>query len=182
MKPALIVALLLAACATTPAPEQGFFTNLQALCGKTYEGRMVSDDAADANFRGQRLVMTVRDCSSDQVRIPFAVGDDRSRTWVVTRTAGGLRLKHDHRHADGTPDRRTNYGGDAAHGGGAVRQTFPADAESRALFVADGIPQSVDNVWALELHSGRMFAYELARPNRRFRVEFDLTRPITTPG
>ena len=25
----------------------------------------------------------------------------------------------------------------------------------------------------------RMFAYELRRPNRHFRVEFDLTKPVT---
>ena len=180
---ALALVLLLAGCATTaPAPADRFFANLQALCGKSYEGRMVSDDAADANFRGKRLVMHVRDCSPDQVRIPFAVGEDRSRTWVVTRTPAGLRLKHDHRHEDRTPDRRTNYGGDARSGVSATRREFPADAESKALFVTDGIAQSVDNVWALELHPERTFAYELTRPNRRFRVEFDLARPLTTPG
>jgi hypothetical protein len=26
-----------------------------------------------------------------------------------------------------------------------------------------------------------MFAYELRRPNRHFRVEFDLTRPVPAP-
>ena len=31
--------------------------------------------------------MHVRDCSERELRIPFHVGDDRSRTWVVTRTA-----------------------------------------------------------------------------------------------
>ena len=51
---------------------------------------------------GQRLVMHVRDCSADEVRIPFWVGEDHSRTWVVTRTETGLRLKHDHRHEDGS--------------------------------------------------------------------------------
>src|SRR3712207_8407608 len=49
------------------------------------------------DFAGKRLVMHVRDCSPNEVRIPFHVGEDRSRTWIVTRTAAGLRLKHDHR-------------------------------------------------------------------------------------
>ena len=179
MRP-LLLALAIAGCATpSPAdPASRFFANLQALCGRAYEGRMVSDDAADASFRGQRLVMQVRDCSAQDVRIPFAVGEDRSRTWVVTRTASGLRLKHDHRHEDGTPDRRTNYGGDSRPGGTAEQQAFPADEESMALFVADGIPQSAANVWALELRPGAVFAYELTRPGRRFRVEFDLARPL----
>jgi hypothetical protein len=33
----------------------------------------------------------------------------------------------------------------------------------------------------MEVHPGRMFAYELRRPNRHFRVEFDLTRPVPAP-
>ena len=117
-------------------------------------------------------------CSANEVRIPFAVGEDRSRTWVLTRTADGVRLKHDHRHEDGTPDRRTNYGGDSAPGGTAERQSFPADAESKALFVADGIPQSVTNVWTVEIQPGQAFVYQLRRPDRHFRVGFDLSRPV----
>ncbi|HEY0053631.1 MAG TPA: hypothetical protein VGB49_09480, partial [Caulobacteraceae bacterium] len=34
------------------------------------------------------------------------------------------------------------------------------------------------NVWAMEVHPGRTFAYELRRANRHFRVEFDLARPV----
>jgi hypothetical protein len=29
------------------------------------------------------------------------------------------------------------------------------------------------------VHPGRVYAYELRRPNRYLRVEFDLTRPLT---
>ena len=186
MKLALALTLLLAGCAAAAPPplpnlpQDAFFARLQGLCGKAYEGRLTSNDAADADFKGKRLVMHVRDCSANEVRIPFRVGEDRSRTWVITRTTSGLRLKHDHRHEDGTPDKRTNYGGDAAPGGGsASRQTFPVDEESKALFVAEGIPQSTTNVWAVEVEPARAFAYELRRPGRHFRVEFDLTRPVT---
>jgi hypothetical protein len=125
--------------------------------------------------------MHVNGCSADAVRIPFHVGTDRSRTWVITRTAQGLRLKHDHRHEDGTPDARTQYGGDTATAGTAARQEFPADRYSRELFVREKIPQSVTNVWAMEVQPGRSFAYELRRPGRYFRVEFDLTRPVAPP-
>jgi hypothetical protein len=162
-----------------PAPAQNdFLARLNALCGQRFEGRVVTTDAADAKFASERLIMHVRDCSPDEVRIPFAVGEDRSRTWVVTRTDSGLRLKHDHRHEDGTTDVLHWYGGDTANPGTDERQEFPVDAESIALFNANDAAVSTTNVWAMEVHANRMFAYELLRPNRHFRVEFDLTKPL----
>ena len=112
------------------------------------------------------------------------VGDDRSRTWVITSTAAGLRLKHDHRHRDGSSDALTMYGGDSRGQGTAVRQEFPADAASIALFTAQGRGVSNTNVWAVEVGDA-VFAYELRRPpgpaERFFRVEFDLSRPVAAP-
>ncbi|MGD9979624.1 MAG: hypothetical protein AB7H66_07500 [Hyphomonadaceae bacterium] len=177
-------ALALAACASAPVPatpQDAFFANLRALCGQSFAGRVVTSDAADANFASQPLVMQVRECSDDAIRVPFHVGENRSRTWVITRTEAGLRLKHDHRHEDGTEDTLTQYGGDTVSEGTAQRQEFPADDFSKDLFTQNNIPQSVANVWAVEVHPGRMFAYELRRPNRHFRVEFDLTRPVASP-
>jgi len=176
------LALGVSACASTPAsPQDQFFANLRALCGQSFEGRVVTTDAADASFASERLVMQVRECSDDVVRVPFHVGENRSRTWVITRTDAGLRLKHDHRHEDGSEDVLTQYGGDTANAGSAERQEFPADEHSRTLFTQNNIPQSVTNVWAVEVHPGRTFAYELRRPNRHFRVEFDLTQPVAAP-
>lgn len=180
-------ALLAAGCASTPptasAPDQ-WFGRLAALCGRAFEGRLVSTDPADASFASQQLVMHVRQCSDREIRIPFHVGSDRSRTWVITRTAAGLRLKHDHRHEDGTPDALTMYGGDSRGPGSAVRQEFPADAESIAMFTAQGRSVSNDNVWAIEVGDSA-FAYELRRPpgpgERFFRVEFDLANPVAPP-
>ena len=180
---AAALSLALAACATTPtSPQAAFMSNLNALCGNTYEGRVVTPDAADADFASQRLIMHVRDCSADEMRIPFNVGEPRSRTWIISRTDTGLRLKHDHRHEDGSEDVLTMYGGDTISEGTAERQEFPADEHSRQLFTANNIPQSITNVWAVEVHPGRIFAYELRRPNRHLRVEFDLTRPVDTPA
>jgi hypothetical protein len=172
----------LCACASTSkTPEQGaFLAVLGALCGKAFEGRLVSTDSADAEMAGERLVMHVRECLADEIRIPFHVGTDRSRTWVVTRTETGLRLKHDHRHEDGSEDVLTQYGGDTAFAGTAVRQEFPADDYSKRLFRQEGRAVSVDNVWAIEV-TAVMFAYELKRPDRFFRAEFDLTQPVETP-
>jgi hypothetical protein len=178
-------ALALAGCATVPAQQSAhdeFFNRLSALCGHAFEGRIASPPVeADAAFAGKRLVAHVRDCSANEIRIPFHVGADRSRTWVVTRTAAGLRLKHDHRHEDGSEDKLTQYGGDTAGEGSASRQEFPADAFSKALFTRENIPQSLTNVWAFEAEPGRFLAYELRRPGRFFRVEFDLAAPVPAP-
>ena len=171
-------------CTTLPAadPQSQFFSSLRSLCGKAFEGRIVSPPVeADANFAGKRLVMHVRECSANVIRIPFHVGEDRSRTWVVTRTPGGIRLKHDHRHEDGSEDKLTQYGGDSVAGGTAQRQEFPADPFTKALFVRENIPVSTANVWAMEVAPRRIFAYELRRPNRFFRVDFDLTKPVAPP-
>jgi hypothetical protein len=105
---------------------------------------------------------------------------DRSRTWLITRTATGLRLKHDHRHADGSADAVTFYGGDTAATGSPGAQDFPVDAESIAMFRAGGLDKSVTNVWQVEL-TAATYAYQLSREGRLFRVEFDLTRPVTPP-
>lgn len=186
MKPLLLLSpLILASCAHLPgpaSPHERFFAQLSSLCGKAFEGRIASPLVnADASFVGKKLVMHVRDCSSNTIRIPFHVGEDRSRTWVVTRTSGGLRLKHDHRHQDGTPSEQTQYGGDTVGPGTANRQEFPADAFSKELFVRGNIPQSAANVWAMEAWGTKLFAYELRRPSRFFRVEFALTSPTPAP-
>lgn len=181
----VLIALVLAACATpasTPEPADVFLARLNALCGQAFEGRVVSTDPQDDSFRSQRLVMHVRDCGPDEVGIPFAVGEDRSRRWVISRTPTGLRLKHDHRDAQGHVHGFHLYGGDTDGPGTAERQTFPVDAESIAQFRAAGAEVSTTNVWAVEVHPGRMFAYELSRPGRLFRVEFDLTRPVSPPA
>jgi hypothetical protein len=186
----LLVAGLLATTACTHAPaasapaHDAFFENVSALCGRAFAGRIVADQpaptAADP-FAGQRLVMHVRECSGNEIRIPFHVGDDRSRTWVITRNPTGLRLKHDHRHADGSPDAVTMYGGDTTDAGTPERQAFPVDAESQAMFTREGRTVSNSNVWAMEVVPSQRFVYELARPGRLFRVEFDLARPVATP-
>lgn len=181
----VLAALLLAGCASSVEapreptdPQELFMVGLNALCGKSFEGRVVSTDAADADFRGKRLVMTVSHCNADEVRIPFAVGEDRSRTWVVTLGPSSLRLKHDHRHADGTEDVLSQYGGETTGPGTPERQEFPVDAFSKDLFTREGRSVSNTNVWAMEVRLGQVFAYELRRPGRHFRVEFDLTRPV----
>lgn len=165
-------------------PQTVFLQRLQSLCGLAFEGHVAVDTPAEANnpFADKTLLMHVRECTDDGLRIPFHVGDDRSRTWVLSRTATGLRLKHDHRHADGTPDSTTLYGGDTTDDGSEQRQVFPVDAESIALFRAEGREASTRNTWAMEIRPGEQFVYELSRPGGRlFRVVFDLSRPVDAP-
>lgn len=178
---AAAAAIALTGCATSSVPTNDFMTNLRPLCGKAFEGRIVSPPvAADEAFAGKRLVMHVRGCEADEIRIPFHVGDDRSRTWVLTRVGEEYRLKHDHRHEDGSEDKVTQYGGDSVTARTAERQEFPADASTKELLKREGNVAGMQNVWAIE-HRGRVFAYELRRPNRFFRVEFDLTKPVAPP-
>ena len=192
--PLVILLSALAACAQPGAkappprvaaatPADAFFERLHALCGQSFAGRLAVFNDADAKLFAGPAVMQVRSCTADEIRIPFHAGDNRSRTWVITRTAEGLRLKHDHRHEDGRSDALTLYGGDSlgASAGSAGRQEFPADAESKAMFHAAGLDASVDNVWAIDIDPGVLFAYELRRPNRHFRVEFDLAHPVAAP-
>ena len=184
------VSVALAGCAGTPAvkaPADAFMAALARHCGQAFAGRIVANEPKSAQpdaFEGKALVMHVRGCDAPatQLLVPFHVGDDRSRTWVLTRTPGGLRLKHDHRHEDGSPDTQTMYGGESNTAGTAIRQEFPVDAESIALFRRTGSDASVTNTWAMEVEPGQRFLYELARPGGRlFRVEFDLTRPVPAP-
>jgi hypothetical protein len=188
-----LAALFAASGASSPAdaspsaPADAFLASLAQHCGKAYAGRITANQPASTTpdpFEGKALVMHVRGCDAptQEIRVPFHVGDDHSRTWVLTRTASGLRLKHDHRHEDGSPDPVTMYGGDTAEAGTAQRQAFPVDTESVAMFQREGLSASVTNTWAMELVPAKTFVYELSRPNGRlFRVEFDLATPVALP-
>lgn len=161
-------------------PQEAFFNKLSEHCGKAYAGKLVSQDEVDADFADKKMVMHVRECSETELRIPFHVDDDHSRTWVITKTDKGLRLKHDHRHEDGSEDAVTQYGGDTIYEGAKSRQVFPVDQFSIDMFIREGLDVSVVNIWAVEINEAT-FAYELSRPNRHFRVEFDVTKPVETP-
>ena len=176
---------------STPADQ--FLIRLAEHCGQAFAGRIVANEPAtdepDA-FEGQDLVMHVRGCDDPtrELQVPFHVGDNHSRTWLLTRTDDGLRLKHDHRLEDGSDDPVTMYGGDTVDEGSSQRQEFPVDQESIDLFEREGLDVSTTNVWAMEIEPGQRFLYELARPEggqnpegRLFQVEFDLTQPVEPP-
>jgi hypothetical protein len=178
---ATVSCVVLAACTTQPVatPTDQLWAQLSSLCDKAFEGAVIEAPAGDTTFANKALIMHVRECSDSVVRVPFHVGEDRSRTWVLSRTVNGVRLKHDHRHADGEPDSVTQYGGDSRAPVMPGRVEFPADSLTKAL-----IPAAATNVWTVEVDTARSkFAYALRREGttRRFRIEFDLSKPVAAP-
>lgn len=136
-----------------------FMATLAGMCGQRFEGAMTFPADAKHDFAGKRLIAHIATCNTEGIRVPFIVGEDRSRTWVFTRSPLGLQLKHDHRHADGTPDAVTMYGGMASASGSALMQSFAADAYTGKL-----IAGAATNVWTLTLSAdGTTLTYHLER-------------------
>ncbi len=158
-----------------------FFDNLSKHCGKAFAGKLVAGGTANDSFSTNQLIMHVRSCKKNELQIPFHVGQDASRTWLISKTGSGLSLKHDHRHKDGSSDKSTMYGGHTIDPGWPQAQSFPADHYSKELFVKSGIPQSIGNTWHMYIYPEK-FSYRLTREGKEFRVDFDLTKPITPPA
>lgn len=154
-----------------------FWKQLTAMCGNAYEGT-VTEGASNDTFRDKRLVMHVRACNDSTIRIPFFVGDDKSRTWVLTRSQGRITLKHDHRHEDGSEDKVTQYGGTATNTGSATLQLFPANQYTCTL-----LPAAFGNVWWITVDE-KIFTYNLRRigSDRLFTASFDLSKKVEAPG
>jgi hypothetical protein len=180
----IFAAILLYACtsssnkvnnASEALSDNSFIESISAYCGNSYRGQVIFPADGTDPFAGQDLVMHVQTCSDSAVMIPFTVGEDKSRTWVIRKTTEGLQLKHDHRHEDGTPDKVTMYGGISISPKESLKQQFPADTHTAQL-----IPAASTNEWTLEISpDGKIFSYILKRDNKmRFQANFDLTNPI----
>ncbi len=175
----LALALLLALApastapaASPPAPGEPFFDRVRMLCGAVFEGSSTFPDDPEHPLHGKVLTAHVAQCGEDEILIPFTVGEDRSRTWRLERSSEGIRLRHDHRHADGTPDEVTLYGGWADGTGTDNSQAFPADE-----YTAELIPEAATNVWTLSISpDGRELTYDLTRHGApRFRAVLSRT-------
>lgn len=176
MKNMLIWFFLLVFC-SSKAQENSvlFWKKLEKHCGLAYEGEVIAGMTDD--FKDKKLLMHIRSCKPGQLRIPFMVGDDRSRTWVLSIVDSTVKLKHDHRHMDGKPDKVTWYGGTATNAGSSTMQIFPADEETRRV-----IPAASANVWWITIDE-HYFTYHLRRlgSDRHFAVRFELTKPVPAP-
>ena len=179
---AIILPMLLVACATPVrrevSPADSFFNQFSQLCGKSFTGKLVAGDGSDSAFEKADMRAHVAICEPEKIEIKFDVGEDRTRTWIISKTPVGLRLKHRHMLNDGTEDPVSQYGGDTADLGSATRQQFPVDSYSKEMFTREGRTVSNTNIWAFEIDPGTSFTYELSRPNRLFRVQFDVSKPL----
>jgi hypothetical protein len=193
--PALVVALLLflPACAADSPPPQGddaarpaelaseqaaFWAALQAHCGNAYRGRVSDATAYYASATAGDAVMHFMDCADDRIHIPFHLGENRSRNWILTRVGGTIRLKHDHRNPDGTEEEISQYGGDAPVPGLPTRQIFPADDHTARI-----LPDRADNFWFFDFVDGETLHYGVHWPKHghSVRFEFDLSTPVEPP-
>ncbi len=179
---AVVISAFIVACSSQPQSEStpesveldartAFFQNLSEHCGNVYYGESVFPDNPEHELYGAALKMTVESCSDTEIRIPFQVNDDKSRTWILTLSDEGLLFKHDHRYDDGTPHDLTNYGGWASDSGTAFKQEFPADAET-----AEMLPEAVTNQWTMHLDlENNTFTYYLERHQQpRYKAVFSL--------
>ena len=180
MKQLLYFLLLLPFCALAQdqTTSEKFWKQLEAHCGKSYEGLITAGAVEGDGFTGKKLLMHVRSCKQNEIRIPFFVGEDKSRTWILTKNSDKiLSLKHDHRNPDGSEEKITQYGGVSSNVGMENLQMFPADAHTIAI-----LPAAATNVWWFTIDDKTM-NYNLRRigSERVFTVAFDLTKTVATP-
>lgn len=163
----------------TAEAQEAFWATMQTHCGKAYAGRV--DDATEyyrAGLEGKALVAHWRECSPTRIHIALHENEDRSRNWILTKADGVLRLKHDHRHEDGTEDEISQYGGDAPLPGLANRQIFRADAHTAQI-----LPLRSDNFWFMHFVDEQTFHYGVHWPTvgHSVRLSFDLSTPVAAP-
>ena len=157
-----LAALALVSPAHAQQSAHEFFSKLASLCHSKYVGEMTYPVDGQDSFAGKALVAEITSCDNEQILVPFSVGEDKSRTWVFTKTAQGVSLKHDHRHTDGSVDDVSNYGGDSDDSGSALKQSFPADVFTQKL-----IPDAATNVWNVYLSEDEtQLTYHLERHDK----------------
>ncbi len=169
--------------------QDRFFKQLGNLCGQAFAGKVVRDNSNDNRFRDKVIILHIRDCSDREIRMPMHVGDDHSRTFILTRNGGNIKLEHDHRHDDGHPDRISMYGGTTQDAGTQWRQDFPINDFSRTLFMENDLRVSLTNIWTIAIRPGKSVSYQLRRPGQKdrpetrrdFKIDFDLNAPVKNP-
>lgn len=172
---------------TAVTSDTGLFEKLSANCGKAFMGRTKLDTADSETYRDVDIILHVRDCSANQIQMPMHVGDNHSRTLIISKLDDGrLQLQHRHTHEDGSADDLTLYGGfskkNAAKKGANDnnRTEFHVGDYTRKLFIEHDIQRSLANVWAISMGQDTA-TYELHRPSLDFIIEFDLSNIVTNP-
>ncbi len=173
--PALLL-LTLPTYAQEKSAAKQFWQLLQQHGEKAYQGKVVAG-MTDA-FKDGPLVMHVKVYNDSLMKIPFYVGTDKSRTWVLSLKNDRILLKHDHRNPDGIEDKVTQYGGQTSHSGTSNMQIFPADQHTLDL-----LPAASETIWWITIHKD-FFTYILSKigSDRLFTVKFDLSKDLLAPG
>lgn len=174
----LACVLVLTSCEAPPDDGREFLSNLREYCGYSYEGRTTEFSLGTGEeehpLEDPEMRMILKECSEDEVRIPFHVDHDQSRTWVLQMRDGQLHLSHDHRYPDGTEYKQNMYGGYSDARGSGLKHFFPADD-----FTIAERPQRDINVWSMEIDpDNELFYYRLYLEGQlRFEATFDLSDP-----
>src|SRR5690606_41053411 len=61
-----------------------FLEQFKPFEGQYFEGEIVEGGKEGDGFTGKRLLMQVMSYDDREVKIPFYVGEDKSRTWILT--------------------------------------------------------------------------------------------------
>jgi len=160
----------------TKTNEDIFFEHFKNLEGKTFAGKEVFIREDMESWAHLDLIMHIREYTDSVVFVPFRVGDNTSRTWTLYRVNDGrLRLRHDHRHDDGTPEDLNLYGGYTGEGSTAISQFFPADD-----YTCNMLRRICDNEWNMQFSEDlSTFSYILKKEGVKvIRIDFDLTRAL----
>ncbi len=134
--------------------ENTFWNSLEQQCGSIYKGKSSFPDSPEDSFYGKTLVANFSSCTLTEIRVPFEVGENKSRTWIFTKLPNGkIQLKHQHLHDDGRVDEVSNYGGVSSLGQidqntKTMHLHFPADEFTKQL-----IPAASSNIWTIEMSS-----------------------------
>jgi len=160
------------------AAQRAFFENLRALCGRTFGGRTIRAEPGDRTFEPARLHMAVEECDDHEIRVPFVVDGDDSRTWVFQMREEGLTFFHVHLRDDGTEYEASGFGGHATADGTATFQSFPD------FWATDETPPEEHRIWRLRIdRENDLLVYYLDRGGRpAYRLVFYLGEPSPTPG
>lgn len=159
-----------------PTPEQrAFFDNIKAMCGQVFGGRTVLAPEGDEVFEPARLYFIVEECTDNELRIPFVVGEDASRTWILRLGDDGLSFIHEHLRSDGTEYEGSGFGGHANTNteGSATFQSF------EDYWTTEDTPAAEYRVWRLRIDRERdLFVYYLDRGGEpAYRLVFYLGPP-----
>ncbi len=160
------------------------FDRLQPLCDQAFAGRVAINEPVDADPAYQQApVLGVR-CIGPYRILAVSFGDDRSRSFVLSKDRAGLQgIRHLHNNPDGSPRELTEYGGYAHQGQtSAERVVFPATQESVVKFQNLGQDALADSVWTLSLAEGSDLTYDAKASGWHLQLVFDLTKTVPSPA